>query len=104
MRAATGQLALGVDGVSFEEANERLRAAVRIRVDAHRRRERGAMTVHEYLTALRWVRAVEDELEPIRELDGYCCSRAFELCTAHTADHYKTPDRVLHPTGYGRGR
>jgi hypothetical protein len=92
MRVAAGQLALGLDGVTFEEANERLRAAVRIRVDAHRRRERGAMTVHEYLTALRWVRAVEDELEPIRAAAGYCCSRAYELCTVHTDDFYRSPD------------
>jgi hypothetical protein len=100
MIAARGQLALGVDGISFEEANERLRAAIAIRVDAHRRRRRGAMTVHEYLTALRWVRAVEDELEPIREAAGYCCSRAFELCSVHTADYYKTPDRLLHPADH----
>jgi hypothetical protein len=98
MTFVRGQLTLGVDGVTFEQANEWLRNAIVIRVDAHRRRERGAMSVHEYLTALRWVRRVEDELEPIREAAGYCCSRAFELCTAHTADYYLTPVRLSHPT------
>ena len=104
MRGARGQLALGFDGITLEEANKRLRAAVGIRVDAHRRRERGAMSVHEYLTALRWVRAVEDELEPIREAAGYYCSRAYELCTAHTADYYTTPDELLHPVDHRRPR
>jgi hypothetical protein len=93
MSVATGQLALAVDGVTFEEANLRLRAAVEIRVDAHRRRERGGMTAHQYLTALRWVRAVEDALEPVRLAEGYCCSRAYELCTVHTADFYRPPER-----------
>jgi hypothetical protein len=104
MTGAVGQLELGIDGVNIDEANVRLREAIGIRVDAHRRRRRGAMSVHEYLTALRWVRGVEDELEPIREAAGYYCSRAYELGSVQPSDYYMTLDEVLHPADYRRPR
>jgi hypothetical protein len=84
------QLELGAHVVTVDEANERLMDALAIRCDAHRRRcDHGSMTVHEDLTALRWVRAVEDELEPIREAAGYTWSRAAELCTVRS-DGFKS--------------
>lgn len=92
------QLQLGVEPLTLDEANERLRDAVAIRVDAHRRRcdngsddgRRGGISVPQYLQVLAWVRGVEDELEPIRKAAGYTCSLAYELgSAARTADPHK---------------
>jgi hypothetical protein len=86
---ATLQLELGAHVVTVDEANERLRDALDIRVDAHRRREAGDLSVYEYLNVLAWVRGQEDVLEPIREAAGYTFSRAWELCHVHS-DGYKS--------------
>jgi hypothetical protein len=88
---ATLQLELGAPVVTVDEANERLRDALDIRVDAHRRRERGELTVYEYLNVLAWVRDQEDELEPIREAAGYTWSRAWELLHPFTGDLNRSP-------------
>lgn len=71
------------------EANRRLTTALNVRVQAHRAREARTIDVPTYLNRLRWVRKVEDELEPVRRAAGYKRSRAYELCTAHTADVYR---------------
>jgi hypothetical protein len=65
-------------------ANERIDAALLVRCDAHDRRRRGEMTVHEYLVALEWARWVENNNDPIRRAAGYTCSRAWEVVTART--------------------
>jgi hypothetical protein len=85
------QLELGEHVVTVDEANQRLKEALEVRVDAHKRRcrDQPIMTVHEYLVALEWVRWVEDTLEPIREANGFTCSRAYERCSAHTEDFYR---------------
>ena len=76
--------------MTADQANEQLDAALMVRVDAHERKRisadpsTGGLTVHEYLTALRWVREVEAECEPARRAAGYTCSRAMETCTART--------------------
>lgn len=76
--------------MTVEEANKQLDAALVVRLDAHARKRlgndhtTGGMSVHEYLEALRWVRAVEDELEPIRREAGHTFSRAWESWKART--------------------
>lgn len=70
--------------MTADQANEELDAALLVRCDAHDRRRRGAMTVHEYLVALEWVRWVENNLDAVRRAAGYTCSRAMETCTART--------------------
>ncbi|MBS0592038.1 MAG: hypothetical protein JSR84_01065 [Proteobacteria bacterium] len=84
------QLTLGDRVISVDEANQRLTDALIVRVDAHDRRCRDepAMSVHEYLVALEWVRWVEDTLEPIRRAAGFNFSRAAERSSAHTEDFY----------------
>lgn len=73
----------------LEEANALLRDVSDIRVDLHRQREAKAISVHQYIAGLKWTRAVEDELEPIRRAAGYTRSRAYELCTAYELRFYK---------------
>lgn len=73
----------------LEEANELLRDASNIRVDLHRQRKSKAISVKNYILGLKWVRAVEDELEVIRRAAGYTRSRAYELCTAYELRFYK---------------
>lgn len=77
--------------MTVDQANEALDAALLVRVDAHQRKRvgndhtTGGMSVHEYLAALRWVRAVEDELEPVRRAAGHTLSRAWESWKAREA-------------------
>jgi hypothetical protein len=75
--------------MNLDAINERLRTATDVRVHAHRAREAGQIDVPTYVRRLAWARRVEDECEPIRRAAGYSCSRAYELCTAHTADYYR---------------
>lgn len=75
--------------MTVDEANRRLTTALAVRVQAHRAREAKAIDVPTYLNRLRWVRKVEDELEPVRRAAGYKRSRAYELCTAGTAAVYR---------------
>lgn len=87
------QLEIGAHVVTLDEANRRLKEAIDIRVDVHDRRCRPEPTisVDQYLAALRWVREVEDALEPIRRAAGFTWSRAGELCSCRT-DGYKDPE------------
>jgi hypothetical protein len=75
--------------VKIEAVNARLTTAVNVRVEAHRAREDGRLDVPFYIARLAWARRVEAELEPLRRTAGYVVSRAYELCTAHTADFYR---------------
>ena len=105
------QLQLGVEPVTLDDANDQLRDALAIRIDAHWRRcdngsddgRAGGISVPEYLQVLAWVRQVEDELEPIREAAGYTCSCAYELCSARTlAESGPPPDfGTASPCGSG---
>lgn len=79
--------------MNLDAINTRLRTAVNVRVDAHRRREAGQLDVPTYTRRLAWARKVEDECEPLRRAAGYSCSRAYELCTAHTAGYYRPRGR-----------
>lgn len=75
--------------MTIDEVNARLTTAVNVRVAAHRARERRAIDVPTYIRRLAWARKVEDELEPVRRAAGFTRSRAYELCSAHTADFYR---------------
>lgn len=75
--------------MTIDEVNDRLKVAIDRRVMAHHARQRGTISVATYLGLLRWVRDVEDRLEPLRRAVGYRRSRAYELCTAYTADVYR---------------
>lgn len=78
---------------TLDEANDRLKTAVNVRVDAHRKRKEGKIDVPTYVRRLKWVRDQEARFEPIRRAAGYTCSRALEGCTAHTADFYRPRPR-----------
>lgn len=75
--------------MTVEVANRRLTTAVSVRVAAHRARDARTIDVSTYLSRLAYARRVEDECEPTRRAAGYLCSRAYELCTAYTADVYR---------------
>lgn len=58
-----------------------LDAWLAVRVQVHRARARGALSVASYKAHLAAVRRVEDLLEPLRRARGAQSSRAYELVT-----------------------
>lgn len=87
------QLALALD---IDAVNAQLSSALAIRCDLHQRRERGVLTIYEYVLGLAWVRAQEAELEPVRRRAGYNFARAWELVTART--DYRGPSATADET------